>query len=459
MTGNPPPRPTDINPPWPRPGYAWYVVVVLLLAYTCSFIDRMILTLLVAPIRADLGISDTQMSLLVGFAFAVLYTLAGLPLGYIADRGNRKKLIMVGISLWSAMTAACGLAPNYALLFLARIGVGIGEATLSPAAYSLMSDYFPKDKLGRAVAVYSIGVPLGSGIALVLGGMIVTLATQAPAISLPGIGEAEPWRLVFFLVGLPGLAIALLMLTVREPVRRGLGQTQQSGTVRFRDAFAFVFSRGRTFAPLFGGLSLYALVLYGQMTWIPTFFARTYGLEPASAGFYYGIILAIGGAAGLILGGILADRWFGQGRKDGHLLTILVAITGSAPFLILGPQMPTPTLAFACIFLGQLVSSMYGGVAGASLQVITPNRYRGQVIALYFFTANMIGFGIGPTAVAMITDFGFADDGALRHSLSLVSAIVLPIAIGCIALSRAPFRRSVTSLEAEDAALAAGERA
>lgn len=445
---------SDINPPWPNPGYAWYVVVILLLAYTCSFIDRMILTLLVAPIRADLGISDTQMSLLVGFAFAVLYTLAGLPLGYLADRGNRKKLIMVGISLWSAMTAACGLAPNYALLFLARIGVGIGEATLSPAAYSLMSDYFPKDKLGRAVAVYSIGVPLGSGIALVLGGMIVTLATEAPAISLPGIGEAAPWRLVFFLVGLPGLAIALLMMTVREPFRRGVAQAKQADKVRFRDAFAFVFRQGRTFVPLFAGLALYALVMYGQMTWIPTFFARTYEMAPATAGFYYGIILAVSGAAGLILGGVLADHWFSKGKKDGHVLTILVAIVGSAPFLIIGPQMPTPVLAFTCIFVGQLISAMYAGVAGASLQIITPNRYRGQVIALYFFTANMIGFGIGPTAVAMITDFGFADDGALRHSLSLVATFVLPVAIACIMLSRAPFRRSVASLEAEDAALA-----
>jgi MFS family permease len=454
VTGSPSPARPDTDPPWPNPGYAWYVVVILLLAYTCSFIDRMILTLLVAPIRADLGISDTQMSLLVGFAFAVLYTLAGLPLGYLADRGNRKKLIMVGISLWSAMTAACGLAPNYALLFLARIGVGIGEATLSPAAYSLMSDYFPKDKLGRAVAVYSIGVPLGSGIALVLGGMIVTLATEAPAVSLPGIGEAAPWRLVFFLVGLPGLAIALLMMTVREPFRRGLSQAQQASSVRFRDAFAFVFTHGRTFVPLFAGLSLYALVMYGQMTWIPTFFARTYGMAPATAGFYYGIILAVSGAAGLILGGVLADYWFSKGKKDGHVLTILVAIVGSAPFLIFGPQMPTPLLAFVCIFIGQLISAMYAGVAGASLQIITPNRYRGQVIALYFFTANMIGFGIGPTAVAMITDFGFADDGALQHSLSLVATIILPIAIACILLSRAPFRRSVASLEAEGAALA-----
>lgn len=434
--------------PWPRQDYAWYVVAVLLLAYTCSFIDRMILTLLVAPIRADLGISDTQMSLLVGFAFAVLYTVMGLPLGYLADRGNRRRLITIGITVWSAMTAACGLAPNYALLFLARIGVGIGEATLSPAAYSLMSDYFPKDRLGRAVAVYSIGVPLGSGIALVIGGMIVDMATQSPAYSLPGIGEAAPWRLVFFLVGLPGLAIALLMLTVREPVRRGV--TNVATARRFRDCFTYVFAYRRAYFSHFLGLSFLTLVIYGAMAWIPTFFARTYGMEPATAGFYFGIILAACGAAGLLLGGALADRLFRAGRKDGHLLTILIAILGAAPFLIAGPQMPTATLAFACIAPAFLVASMHGGVAGAALQLITPNRYRAQATALYFFVANLIGFGLGPTAVALITDYGFGEDGALRHSLSIVAAIVLPLSAIIVLSSMAAFRRAVdAAAEAE----------
>lgn len=169
----------------PSGAYAWYVVAVLLLAYTLSFIDRMILSLLVGPIRADLGISDTQMSLLMGFAFAIFYSVLGIPLGWLADRGSRRGLMVAGVAAWSVMTAICGLTRSYVGLFLARIGVGVGEATLSPAAYSLLGDYFPREKLGRAMAVYSIGVPLGSGIALVAGALVVRFVTEGPPMVLP----------------------------------------------------------------------------------------------------------------------------------------------------------------------------------------------------------------------------------------------------------------------------------
>lgn len=435
------------EPPWPSPLYSWYVVGVLLLAYTCSFIDRMILTLLVGPIRADLGISDTQMSLLVGFAFAVLYTFAGIPLGYVADRWNRSRLIGLGISGWSVMTVLCGLAPTYAWLFLARVGVGVGEATLSPAAYSLMSDYFPKHKLGRAIAVYSIGVPLGSGIALIIGGYIVQIATSMPPIDLPGIGSAAAWRIVFFMVGVPGLLIALLMLTVKEPVRRDVGRRADSG-IRIRDAFAFVIAERRTFGPHFIGLSLLTLVIYGNMAWIPTFFARTYGMAAATAGLYFGVILAVGGALGLLAGGAMADRLFRTGHKDGHLRTVIFATLGAAPFLIAGPLMPSPALAFACIALAMLIATMHGGVAGAALQIVTPNRFRGQITAIYFFVANLVGFGLGPTVVALITDYGFGNDAALRYSLAIVAAAVLPISAMVVASGLRAFRQRVEALEA-----------
>jgi MFS family permease len=208
----------------PSPAYAWFVVGVLLLAYTLSFIDRMILSLLVGPIRADLGISDTQMSLLMGFAFAIFYSLLGVPLGWLADRGNRKALIVGGVAAWSLMTAVCGLARGYGGLFLARIGVGVGEATLSPAAYSMLGDYFPRERLGRAMAVYSIGVPLGSGVALVAGAFVVRFVTEGAPVPLPLLGALEPWRLAFLIVGLPGLLVAaLIALAIREPARRGPG--------------------------------------------------------------------------------------------------------------------------------------------------------------------------------------------------------------------------------------------
>lgn len=435
---------------WPRPAYAWYVLAVLLIAYTVSFIDRMVLSLMVQPIRQDLGISDTEISLLIGFAFAVFYTLMGVPLGYLADRGDRRRLITLGVLIWSVMTALCGLARSFWLLFLARVGVGVGEATLSPSAYSMLSDYFPREKLGRVMAVYSIGVPLGSGIALILGGMAVKAATELPPIDLPFLGAAQPWRLVFFLVGLPGVLVALLMLTVREPARRGRLQVQeQRAGLRFGAVFVFVRLHSAAIGAHFVGLSLLTFVIYGGMAWIPTFFARTYGLAPADAGLYYGAIMAACGAGGLVLGGMLADYLFRRGHPDAHLRVILTAVLTSSPFFVAMPLMPSAPLAFACLIPAVLLSSMHGGVAGAALQLITPNQFRAQIIALYFFVANLVGLGMGPTAVAAVTEYGFGQDGALRYSLAIVAGGALPPSALVLWLGLKPFGRSVRAIEAE----------
>lgn len=431
----------DTAAAWPKPAYAWYVVGVLLLAYVFSFIDRMILSLLVGPIRRDLQISDTEFSLLAGFAFAVFYTLLGLPLARLADRSNRRNLIAAGIAVWSTMTAACGLTQTFWGLFLARIGVGVGEATLSPSAYSLLSDYFPRDRLGRAMAVYSIGVPLGSGVALVIGATIVTLASEMPPIDVPILGMVRAWQITFFLIGLPGLAVAALMATVREPARRGgagVPARQPLGA-----ALRFVAAHRATLICHFGGLTLLVLVIYGSMVWMPEFFARSYGMARGTAGFYYGVILAAGGAIGLILGGMLADRSFARGRTDAHLRVIRWSVLATLPFLVAAPQMPSPELAFALLVPATLFSSIHGGIAGVALQIITPNQFRAQIIALYFFVANLIGFGLGPTIIAAITDFVFVDDAALRYSMSIVAAVALPLSFVMLTLGLGPFRRSM----------------
>jgi MFS family permease len=203
-------------------GYAWYVVIVLMVIYTLSFIDRQILAFLVGPIRADLQISDTAIGLLGGFAFAIFYTLLGLPMGWLADRKSRRGLIAIGLVFWSLMTALCSLARSFGTLFAARIGVGVGEATLTPAAFSLIADYFPREKLARALSVYSMGILIGSGLAFIVGGAVVQAMNGMPALQVPVLGTMAPWRLTFLIVGLPGLAIALLLLTVREPVRRNV---------------------------------------------------------------------------------------------------------------------------------------------------------------------------------------------------------------------------------------------
>src|SRR5690606_31508962 len=232
--------------PWPRPAVAWYAVVILVIAFVFSFIDRIIIAMLVDPLKQDLGLSDTQLGILQGLAFAVFYAVVGLPIGRWADRYSRRMIIASGIFLWSIMTAVCGLARNFWELFLARVGVGVGEAALSPAAYSMIADYFPKEKLGRAVGVYQAGAFFGAGLSFLVGGLIIQAVAKAGDISLPLVGAVRPWQVVFFVVGLPGVLVALLMFTVREPARRGQLAVHAAG-IPLGTVVRYALSRWRVF--------------------------------------------------------------------------------------------------------------------------------------------------------------------------------------------------------------------
>jgi MFS family permease len=424
--------------------YAWYVVAVLLVAYTLSFIDRMILSLLVGPIRADLHISDTQMSLLMGFAFAIFYSALGVPLAWLADRGSRRGLIAAGVAAWSVMTAACALPATYADLFLARIGVGVGEATLSPGAYSLLGDLFPREKLGRAMAVFSIGVPLGSGIALACGALVVQFATSGPPIELPVLGVLAPWRLTFVLIGLPGLLVALLIrLTVREPERAPHPPEAARG-----EFAAFLRAHPGALGAHFGGMSLVALVMYGSQAWIPQFLVRTYGLAPASAGLWFGAATAICGAGGLMLGGWLGDRLYRRGFKDAHLRVIRLNAIVLLPLFVGMALAPTAAVALTLMTVGMLLGTIHGGVAGAALQLISPPRLRARVVALYVLSATLVGLGLGPTAIALVTERVFHDEAALRYGVAIVTAVALPLAAVILTAGLKPFARAVSAAEA-----------
>jgi MFS family permease len=431
----------DMPPDWPRPAYGWYAVGVLLLAYTLSFVDRMILSLLVAPIRAALDISDTEVSLLIGLAFALFYTLLGLPIAWIADRWNRRNLIVAGVALWSVMTAGCGFAGSYAALFVARMGVGVGEAALSPAAYSMLSDIFPRDRLARAMAVYSIGVPLGSGVAMILGAFVVQAVLAAPMVELPLIGPVEAWRTIFLWVAAPGLLICLLLLTIREPLRRGLAQARPRSEAA-PGFLAHLKAQRVALGALFAGMSLIGLVMYGVIAWVPTFFARTYGMAVAEAGLWFGLIMATGGAAGLVMGGALADRLFARGVADSHLRVMRLSILLGGPPLLAAVLMPNATLAFVMLALAFPMLTMHG-VGTVALQFITPNEYRARTTALYFFVVNLTGLGFGPMLMALLTDHLFADDGALRYSIALVTGIALPLAAIVLTAGFSAFARDL----------------
>ena len=382
--------------------------------------------LLVGPIRESFSISDFQYSLLAGLAFSLFYAIMGLPLARIADSGNRRNLISLGIAVWSVMTAVCGMARGFVSLFFARIGVGVGEATLGPAGYSMITDYFPRSSLARALSVYTLGVTFGSGLAYILGGAVVGYVQTIETIKLPLLGATEGWQLTFFIVGLPGILVAaLLYSTVREPVRR---QSETHATMPpIRTVIDFVWQRRGAYLSHIFGVSIFVMVVYALNLWGPTYFIRTFDYSVAEAGFTFGIIMLAAGSAGLLLAGVIADAWMQSGKIDAYVRIILFSIVAMTPCAIALGFVQTPGLAIATMSLAVFFSAFQGGIAGGTLQLMTPNRMRAQVMAVYLLAANLIGLGLGPTVLAATTDYVFGYDEAIGKSIALCAAILCPL--------------------------------
>ena len=448
------PAPTAVEEPYPKPGYAWYVVGVLMVAYIFSFIDRQILALLVQPIRRDLGISDTGMSLLMGFSFAVFYSFFGMLLGRLADLRSRRTLIVIGFSLWSLMTAGCGLARNFVQMLLLRMGVGVGEATLSPAAYSLIADYFPPKRRATAISVYSMGIYIGSGLAFLLGGAVLGFTSNQELWQLPIIGGAQPWRVVFFVVGLPGVLLALLVYTVREPARRGLRLVQaEDGTSKaaqapIREVFAYILENKRAVLCHNLGFALLTLSSYGNSAWLPTFFIRHHGWTASRIGIVYGALNCIFGVLGVVAGGRFADWLAERGYRDANMRVALIAALGWLPSGVLYPLAPDANWAAMLLAPTIFFVSAPWGVAAAAIQQMMPNTMRGQASALYLFTMNLIGLGLGPTAVALATDYVFRADAAVNYSILLVGVTAQLAGAALLWASLKPFLGSLDRLEA-----------
>ncbi|MCI0361603.1 MAG: MFS transporter [Planctomycetaceae bacterium] len=440
-----PPGAPGESPVYPPAGYAWYVVALLTLAFVCSFIDRQILNLLVGPIQRDLGIGDKQMSLLMGASFAVFYTLFGIPLGRLADTSSRCWLVVLGIAFWSLMTAACGLARNFWQLALARIGVGIGEASLSPAAYSLIADYFPPERRSTALGVYGMGIYIGSGLALVLGGLVIRFASAQESFVLPLVGAVRSWQVVFFVVGLPGLLVALLLLTIREPLRQGV--TEKSA-VPLGEVWAYMCGNRGTFTCLYLGLALAALNGYAAASWIPEFFIRRHGWTAGDTGLVVGLIVGLAGTAGIVAGGRLADWLRLRGQSDANLRVSLLGVVAWLPFGMLASLVPAGAWAAALLAPAFFFSSMPFGLAPAAIQQLMPNTMRAQASAIYLFVINLIGLGLGPTLVAVLTEDVFGDTNALHLSLLVVGVTAHVSAALLLWRGLKHFRRSLEYLHA-----------
>jgi len=416
---------------WPRPARAWWTVAVLTFTYIISFVDRTILGLLIEPIKADLSLNDTQIGLVQGMAFGLFYAAMGLPLGWLADRTSRRGLIAIGAGLWCAATAACGLASSFIQLFLARIAVGVGEAALSPAAMSIISDSFPKERRAVPIGVYAAAAAFGAGLALIVGGTVIQLVSGR-------------WQTAFMFIGLGGLVLLPLLATVVEPARRN-ESAAEAVPVRIDQ---FIREHADFMVRHYVAVSLYSAMIYAVLSWVPTLFIRVHGWTAGETGLRYGLVLLIFGGAGTVLGGIAAAQ---LGKRNVPQPAIWITVLGMAtawPLLAMGGWAADGWTALTWYAPALLLMTLPGGTAIQVVQEAVPNRLRGQASALYYLANSIVGLTIGPLSVGLLTDYVYEDPLRIGSALALVAVVIAPITTVLAFTTRAPFARMVSRVPA-----------
>jgi MFS family permease len=434
---------------YPPPAQAWYTVGVLAVITTFALLDQNILGLLIQQIKTDFNLTDSQAGLLLGPTQALFYALVAVPFSRYIDRWTRKWIMMGGLIVWSLATAASGLAANFTQMFVARVAVGAGEAFNGPTAYSMTADCFPRERLPRAVSALQIGSVAGGGLSLLLGGAMIWLVATVGSPDLPIVGVLRPWQVVLIGVGLPGLLVSLLLLTVKEPRRRN--RSVELDRAGFTRTIGYLWLHFAVFGPLFIGLTLGSLDV-GSRQWGAAFFERTYGWPPAQYGMISGVVSILAMLTGLFLGAKWAEWFQNRGDPAGAYRVILYTRLLAIPFAVLMPVMPTPELAMAFSAAGFLALGMSGPMLNAVMLAITPNQIRGQVMTLYLFIYTVVGVGLAPLITGMTTDYVFTSPDDLRWSLMLLHVIFLPPALWVTWLGLKAFRREVERLNAEDAA-------
>jgi MFS family permease len=432
--------------------YAWYVVGVLCLAGLVSALDRQILNLLVEPIKANLGISDTQISLLQGFAFALFYAAMAIPLGRLADTTNRRNVIIAGIVIWTSATLACGLATGFMMLFIMRMFVGVGEATLSPSGYSMLADYFPREKLSRAISIFTGTSFAGSGIALIVGGFLLQQLDGATTLSLPVFGVVQDWQAAFIICAIPGLFVAALFFTVKEPPRSEAGRAIAPKAVPLSAVFGWLKVNAKTILPIVFGFSILAASQFALTSWIPTFFIRTHDWSATEIGYAYGLFMAGLSTFGIIAGGWISDALLARGVKAANILVPIGAAVLALPLVISFPLVSDPMLSLALVAPMSILGAMPFGAGTAAIPMIAPNRMRAQFTALYLLVANLVGGGIGPWSVAFFTDSVLGDPALIRYSLAIVPAVLSSLAVLVLLMAVRPYERTIAQLDAEELA-------
>lgn len=410
----------------------WVMLFFLTAVYVISFIDRGALSLVVGPIKADLAASDLEVSLLLGLSFMLLYSVLGIPAGYLVDLHRRKSLLGGAILFWSAMQLMCGLSNTYWQLFLARIGLGVGEAALPPAASSMIRDAFPPERRSLAFSIYNMGPMLGGGLALLLGGFLLQFASSGGLAGVPVLGGLKPWQFVLIVPGLLGVPIALVMFFVREPARRIEGASISK--VTYTDAIRFAWARRGTYGPLWIAICLYGIAIGSQLAWLPEAIARTMGVARPAIGQTLGAINLVAAPVGLLFWGSVADWLQKRGWVDAPVRVAIGSTAVAALITATYPFITDPRVGAMAYGAQTFFFVIFAAAGGATMANLTPGNMMGKLTAIYYLVTNLLGLALGPTVIALVAKLFF--DGPKAIGLAYVTCYVLAVALAGLMLTR-----------------------
>ena len=421
------------------------MMLVSIIAYS----DRLILGFLIDPIKADLGLTDTQAGLLTGLAFSVFYAVMGLPLGRAVDVFPRNLVLSGCIAAWSVCTMLCGLATGVVSLFLARCGIGAGEAAMNPAAISLISDHYPRSRVVGALAIYSVGIVGGGGLAIILGGQLVAYLTSLGRLDFAGFEDIPAWRLVFIAMGFPGLIAALLVLITVKDRKRRQGQSSEvrASPESTREVFAYFKANRRLYGLLYGGLIAFGFYNYSVLSWYPAMFGRTFGASPGQISIGYGFAYLASGVIGALASAPAVRFFQRRGDIDGPVRVLLLTSAIALIPAIAGPLMPTFELTIALFLVSMLVSAAQNSMAFTAFVMIAPPHRRGVVVAAYVMTMNLTGGSLGGVIVGLLSDNVFGPEH-LARAIALMAAVSIPLSILCFAKLRLPYLAAARREEA-----------
>ncbi|MBP6111398.1 MAG: MFS transporter [Sphingobium sp.] len=416
----------------------WLTVGVLFILYIRSLADRYLIALLVEPIKADTGMSDFQISLLQGGAFAVLYCVCAIPVGLALDRFSRRWVLFACVALWSLGAAGCGLVGSFATLAVMRSLVGAGEAGFSTGAYSIVGDSFPLQRVSFAMSIFVMGGVMGAGIVFLLGGPLVNIILNGGVSHWPGMGGFAPWQQAFIVTGVPGVLMAFLVFLFREPPRRRAASPSRQGA-GYGEALRFIHQHWKVYTSIFMGFGLAYTSTIGLQLWLPAFFSRTHGWAPKEIGFFLGIAQIVA-ALSLPVHGWVVDALYKRGRHDAHLLWCMVTVCLAIPFGVAIVLVSNPWIAVVCFGLYMTCILSTASMGPAATQIVTPQELRGRASAIYVLFTGLIGMTVGPGMVGWITDSILGDPSKIGVSLLILVVSILSLVVFIFAFGRAQMR-------------------